>query len=166
MSNLVVITFDNEEEAGKVREAIRRLEHGGLISLDDSAVVVKDSSGKVHVKNQVDRGIIVGSVGGGLIGLMLGFIFFPIGGLIIGTLGGAAVGKLADLGVDQKFVKEIEAALQPSTSAIFLIVRQADPNAAMAALKPFKGTVYQTTLSTEAEETLRRVLSERQTTGE
>jgi uncharacterized membrane protein len=163
MSNLVVITFDNEEEAGKVRGAISRLEHGGLISLDDSAVVVKDTSGKVHVQNQVDRGIIVGAVGGGLIGLMLGFIFFPIGGLIIGTLGGAAVGKLSDLGVDQKFVKEIEAALQPGTSAIFLIVRQADPNAVVAALKPYKGTVYQSTLSSEAEETLRRVLSERQT---
>ena len=26
MSNLVVITFDNEEEAGKVREAIRQQE--------------------------------------------------------------------------------------------------------------------------------------------
>ena len=32
MSNLVVITFDNETEAGKVREAISRLEHGGQIS--------------------------------------------------------------------------------------------------------------------------------------
>lgn len=165
MSNLVVITFDNEEEAGKVREAVRRMEHGGLISLDDSAVVVKDMNGKVHVKNQVDRGVIVGAVGGGLIGLMLGFIFFPIGGLVIGTLGGALAGKLADLGVDQKFVKDIEAALQPGTSALFLIVRHADPNAAVAALKPYKGTVYQTTLSTEAEETLRRVLSERQTAG-
>jgi uncharacterized membrane protein len=164
MSNLVVITFDNEAEAGKVREAIRRLEHGGQISLDDSAVIVKDINGKVHVQNQVDRGIKVGAVGGGLIGLMLGFIFFPIGGLVLGTLGGALVGKLADLGVDQKFVKDVEAALQPGTSAIFLIVRQADPNAAVAALKPYKGTVYQSTLSTEAEETLRRVLNERQTT--
>jgi uncharacterized membrane protein len=166
MSNLVVITFDNEAEAGKVRESIRRLEHGGLISLDDSAVVVKDSSGKVHVQNQVDRGIIVGAVGGGLLGLMLGFFFFPIGCLIIGTLGGAAVGKLANLGVDQKFVKEVEAALQPGTSALFLIVRNADPNAVVAALKPYKGTVYQTTLATEAEETLRRILSERQTTAQ
>ena len=54
MSNLVVITFDNAEEAGKVREAIRQQEKGGRIKLDDSAVVVKDEQGKVHVKDQLD----------------------------------------------------------------------------------------------------------------
>jgi uncharacterized membrane protein len=69
---------------------------------------------------------------------------------------------MTDLGVDQKFVKEVETAMHPSTSAIFLLVRQADPNAALAALKPYKGTLYHTSLSTEAEESLRRVLSDRQ----
>jgi uncharacterized membrane protein len=162
MSNLIVITFDNEEEAGKVRDTVRQLQHQGLLSLDDSAVVVKDADGKVRVDNEIDRGIKVGAVGGGLIGLMLGFIFFPIGGLVLGTLGGALVGKMTDLGVDQKFVKDVQESMQPGTSAIFLIVRQADPNAALAALKPYKGTVYHTSLSTEAEESLRRVLKERQ----
>lgn len=163
MSQLVVITFDNEAEAGKVRDAVARLERGGSISLDDSAIVVKDASGKVLIQNQTDRGIKIGAVSGGLIGLLLGFIFFPLGGLILGTLGGALVGKLADLGVDQKFVKQVEAAMPAGTSALFLIVRQADPNAAIAALKPFRGRVYHTTLSTEAEETLKRVLSDKQT---
>jgi uncharacterized membrane protein len=37
-------------------------------------------------------------------------------------------------------------------------VRQADPNAALAALKPYNGHIYHTSLSTEAEESLRRVL--------
>jgi uncharacterized membrane protein len=101
-----------------------------------------------------------------LIGLMLGFIFFPIGGFVIGALGGALVGKFADLGVDQKFVKEVQESIEPGTSALFIIARQADPNAVVAALKPYKGTVYHSTLSTEAEETLRRTLNERQTSGE
>jgi uncharacterized membrane protein len=163
MSNLIVITFDNEEEAGKVRESVRQLQRQDLIRLDDSAVVVKDANGKVQVQNELDRGIKVGAIGGGVIGVMLGFIFFPLSGLIIGVLGGALVGKLTDLGVDQKFVKEVQEAMHPGTSAIFLIVRQADPNAALAALRPYKGTVYHTSLSTDAEESLRRALKERQT---
>jgi uncharacterized membrane protein len=162
MSNLVVIVFENEEDAGKVRESVRQLQRQNLLSLDDSAVVVKDANGKVKVQNEMDRGIKIGAIGGGLIGLMLGFIFFPLSGLILGTLGGALVGKMTDLGVDQKFVKEVETAMHPSTSAIFLLVRQADPNAALAALKPYKGTLYHTSLSTEAEESLRRVLDDRQ----
>jgi uncharacterized membrane protein len=123
-----------------VRESVRQLQRQDLISLDDSAVVVKDASGKVHVQNEVDRGIKIGAIGGG----------------------GALVGKLVDLGVDQKFVKDVQDAMQPGTSAIFLIVRQANPNAALAALKPYQGTVYHTSLSTDAEESLRRALKERQ----
>lgn len=162
MSDIVVITFENEQEAGKVREAARQLEKQGLLSLDDSAVIVKDANGKVRVDNEVDRGVKIGAVGGGLIGLMIGFIFFPLSGLILGAAGGALVGKLTNLGVDQKFVKDVEAAMHPGTSAIFLIVRQADPNAALAALKPFQGTLFHTSLSTDSEENLRRVLSQGQ----
>ena len=35
MSNLVVITFDEADEAGKVREALRSIEKQGQISLDE-----------------------------------------------------------------------------------------------------------------------------------
>ena len=161
MSNLVVITFDNEEEAGKVREAIRQQEKGGLIKLDDSAVVTKDTDGKVHVKNQVDRGVKIGGVTGGFLGLLIGSIFFPVAGVVVGVLGGMGVGALTDHGIQKSFVKEVSEEITPSTSAIFLIVREADPNAAVAALRPYKGKLLQTSLDSDEEETLRRALSER-----
>lgn len=161
MSNLVVITFDNMEEAGKVRESIRQQEKGGRISLDDSAVVVKDEDGKVHVKNQMDRGVKIGAVGGGLLGLLLAGIFFPVAGIVVGVLGGMGVGALADLGIQKKFVKEVSEGIEDGTSAIFLIVRDSDPNAALAALRPYKGTIYQTSLDPDDEETLRHTLSKR-----
>jgi len=158
MSHLIVITFDNAEEAGKVREALSKVEKGGYLSLDDSAVVVKDEAGKVHVKNEMDRGVAVGALGGGALGLIIGGLIFPIGGLILGALGGALIGSSMDLGVDKKFVKEVSEALQPGNSALFLLVRQANPDYAIRALEPYKGTVYQTSLPPEAEENLRRML--------
>lgn len=161
MSNLVVITFENEEEAGKVREAVRKLQNQSLLKLDDSAVVVKDAEGKVKVDNEMDRGVKVGAIGGGIVGVLLGSIFFPLGGLLLGALGGALVGSMVDLGVDQKFVKDVQDAMHPGTSAIFLIVRDADADAAIAALRPFKGTLFHTSMSTQAEENLRRVLKDR-----
>lgn len=162
MSNLVVIVFDNEDEAGKIRESLKSIEKQGLLSLDDSAVVVKDEDGQVHVKNELDRGVKVGIAGGGLIGLFIGFLFGgPIGALLIGAIGGGAVGALTDLGIQKSFVKEVSEALQPSSSAIFFIVRDSNPNAAVSALKPYKGDVYHTSLPPEAEETVRRVLSKR-----
>jgi uncharacterized membrane protein len=42
-----VITFDDEQQAGQVRESIRKLQDSGSMSLDDSAVIVKDQNGKI-----------------------------------------------------------------------------------------------------------------------
>ncbi len=160
MSNLVVITFDNMEEASKVREALKA--QSANISLDDSAVIVKDEEGEIHIKDEVDRGVAVGAVGGGALGLLIGGLLFPIGGLVLGAMGGALVGKLLDMGIDKKFIKQVSESLEPGSSALFVLVREANPNVALATLRPYKGTVYHTSLPPEAEEEVRRYLSRRQ----
>ena len=46
MSHLVVVTFDNPNEARKVRETLRSAQRVAYLNLDDSAVIVKDEEGK------------------------------------------------------------------------------------------------------------------------
>jgi uncharacterized membrane protein len=159
MGNIVVLTFDNMEDAGKVRESLRKLEKEGQLSLDDAAVVVKDEKGKIQVKGQMDRGVGVGMVGGGLLGLLLMGIF-PVGGIILGVLAGAGIGASLGLGVDKKFVKQIQEELKPGMSALFILSRQSNPAAVVAAVSPYSGHVYQTSLSPEDEATLRRILED------
>ncbi len=48
-----------------------------------------------------------------------------------------------------------------NSSALFIIVRDADPAFAVAALRPYEGKVLQTTLAPEDEETLRRALKKK-----
>lgn len=160
MSNLIVVTFDNPNEAGQVRQELRQLDRRGVISLDDAAVVVKEADGKLRIKNEPDRGLVIGAVGGGLLGLLL-VAMFPLAGIAIGAAGGALAGKLMDMGVDQKFVKEVAADLQPGNSALFVLVRDAEPAAALGALRPYKGTVHHTSLPPDTEAELRRVLAAR-----
>jgi uncharacterized membrane protein len=157
MTYLIVTIYNEIDEAEKVREDISKGEHQGYMSLDDSAVVVKDQEGKVHVKNQVDRGIKIGAASGGFLGLLLA-IFFPIGGLVIGALGGALLGKLFNMGIDKKFVQEVSDALKPGSSALFIIIRNAEPAYAVGVLEKYKGTVYHTNLPTELEDELRKEL--------
>jgi uncharacterized membrane protein len=160
MAQWIVIVFENEDEAHAVRENLRKLENSGDLALDDAQVVSRDLEGKVHSKGQIDRGVGVGAVGGGLIGLLLAGLFFPIAGIVIGALAGAGIGKMAGLGVDKKFIKEVQEAVKPGTSALFLVVRHANFAALRAMLQPHEGSIYQTSISPEDEETLKRALSD------
>jgi len=159
MQNLVVLTFQDAEEAGQVREALRQAQRAHTISLDDSAIVVKDEDGTIHIQNEIDRGVKVGAVGGSLLGLLIGLLFGgPIGSMLVGAVGGILGGNLANLGIDEQFIEQVANALEPGNSALFVVVREADPEAAVEALKPFQGNVYYTLLPDEAEAELRRVL--------
>src|SRR5262245_15184115 len=73
MSQLVVITFDDEEQAGRALQSIRQVERQGQLKLNDTAVVVKDKEGRVHTKNEVSSATETGAVIGGVIGGLLTF---------------------------------------------------------------------------------------------
>jgi uncharacterized membrane protein len=156
---LVVFTFDEENEARGALEALRNLEKAGRLKIDDSAVIRRAEDGKVHVDNKIDSSVKSGAAIGGMLGLIIGGLLFPIGGLILGAAGGAAFGKMMETGVDKKFVEDVSNSLQPGSSALFVTSSGGDPAAVVAALRPFKGTVYHTNLSSEAEQSLRSALS-------
>ena len=160
MSNLIVLTFESSEEAEKVHEALKEGKKSGILDIDDAAVIEKDSDGKVHVKNQISHGTWTATGVGGLLGLLVGMIFFPIGGLVLGLAGGALVGRLLHMGIDGKFVKDVEAELKPGTSALFILTSKENPTAELAILRNYKGKVLQTTLDTEMEESLKKSLSD------
>jgi uncharacterized membrane protein len=61
-------------------------------------------------------------------------------------------------GVDGAFVRDVRTELLPGTSALFVLARGGDVSALAAALEPYRGTLRQTNLDTDAEESLRRAL--------
>jgi uncharacterized membrane protein len=162
MSHLTVLTFEDVEQGGEVLETLKKLQSSGNVKIDDAALIVKAESGKVEVKNQMDTGTKWGAVGGGMIGLMLASVFFPIAGIVIGALGGALVGKTLNLGVDKKFVRDVTESLKPGSSAVFVITSHGNPDLMAAALRPYKGTVYQTTLPEDAVEALEDALKKKE----
>lgn len=157
MSDLIVVTFDRLEDARAAMREIRTLEGESLIELEDTAIVERAADGTVHVKNELTGATEKGAVIGALAGAILLF-FFPIVGLALGAAAGAAIGSLFQTGVEAKFVDDVKRQLSPGRSALFLVVRRADADAVTAAMRPFKGEVLQTTLSTDAAEQLREAL--------
>ncbi len=159
-NNLIVLAFDTMDEAEQVHQALVSAKNQGVLSIDDAAVVVKDTDGKVQVKNQVSRGTWITTGVGGALGLLIGTIFFPIGGLVLGLAGGALVGKFMDLGVDGNFVKDVGEQIQPGTSALFVLTRDENAAGVLAVLRQFQGRVLQTTLDSEADEAIRKALGD------
>jgi uncharacterized membrane protein len=162
MSNLVVLTFNDTEQAGQVYEALKKAKSSGFLKIDDAAVIVKEESGKVVMHNRADAGTQWGAVGGGILGLLLAGVFFPVAGLAVGALGGALLGKVLDKGVDQKFVRDVTEALKLGSSALFMIGQAENRDGVAAALRPFQGTIYQTTLPPEAVNALHDALKSKE----
>jgi uncharacterized membrane protein len=150
------MTFEGKDEAFRVRDALKSMQKEGQLGIDDYAVISKDEAGKIDVKNVVDKGVKYGAIGGGILGVLLSFMF-PLAGLAIGVAGGALVGKSLDMGVDKKFVKDVSESLGPNSSALF-VIGKGEPRVLVAALEPFKGTLYQTTLDSELEQQIRDAL--------
>jgi uncharacterized membrane protein len=159
-SNLTVLAFDDMETAEEVHQALVHAKNQGLIVIEDAAVVVKDEDGKVKVDNQVARGTWAASAVGGGLGLLIGSIFFPIGGLVLGLAGGALVAKSMDLGVDGKFVDEVGKKISPGTSALFVLSSGGNESAILAVLREYEGHVLQTTLDSETEEHIKKALKD------
>jgi uncharacterized membrane protein len=158
MSNIVVITFDDENQAESVLKSLKSLEHRDKLRINDAAVIVKNAEGKVHIKNMTEVGVKVGAVTGGFLGLLIGGLLFPIAGLALGIAGGALVGKTFETGVDKKFINEVKNSLQPGTSGILFIVGREDADLLIAALEPYNGKLYQTSFDSDVEAELRKSL--------
>jgi uncharacterized membrane protein len=152
MSNLVVVAFDDEMKADEAMVAAVRLQKHFLIDVEDAAIVVKTTKGRIKVRETVDitagRGATVGGWWGLLIGVLLGG---PIGGVLWGAGFGALFGKLVDLGIDESFMRELGATLEPGNSAVFFLLRSANPEAALAELARFDGTVLHTSFPAAVE---------------
>jgi uncharacterized membrane protein len=160
MSNLVVLAFETETEAELMRDDLLQMQKEHIIGLEDAAVAIKYKDGKTKIK-QVQNLSGAGALGGAFWGFLIGLIFLvPLFGLVVGAAAGAFIGKYQDIGVDDKFIKEVGNTIQPGTSALFLLVREATPDKVVEGLKKYKNVkVLKTSLSAEQEEKLRHAFA-------
>jgi uncharacterized membrane protein len=159
MSTLVVIGYDDRFKAEEVRLKLMKLQKEYLIDLEDAVVVTKDEKGKVKLHQAVNL-TAAGAVSGGFWGSLVGLIFLnPLLGLAVGATTGAVSGALTDVGIDDKFMKELAETLAPGSSALFVLVRKATPDKVLEEIKGTGGKVLKTSLSHEDETKLQAALS-------
>ncbi|MDA0160023.1 DUF1269 domain-containing protein [Solirubrobacter ginsenosidimutans] len=165
MSNLVAVAFPDRATAEEVMATLGRLQTEHAIELEDAVIVTRDDKGKVklHQSNKLAAG---GALGGALWGGLIGLIFFvPLFGMAIGAATGAATGALTDVGVDDNFMKDLGAKLQPGGAAVIVLIHKSTPDKVLPEIAGFGGEVIQTSLDDDAEQRLRHVLETRSATA-
>jgi uncharacterized membrane protein len=160
MSDLVVIAFPTEAKAEEVRQKLLAMQKDYLIELGDAVVAVKDSNGNIKL-NQLINTTAAGAVTGTFWGALIGLIFLmPLAGAALGAASGTLGGYLTDVGIDDKWMKETAAAIQPGTAALFVLVRKVTADKVLERLKGEGGTVLKTSLDYTKEAALQAALAE------
>lgn len=166
MAELLVIGFENPFDADRVLTEMSRLKKEHLIDLEDAVVVVRAPDGQVNIKqsvNLVGLGAAQGGLSGALWGGLIGLLFLnPLAGMAVGAAAGAGSGALTgnmiDYGIDDGFISKMAETLRPDTSALFLLVRKAQPEKVLAELKGFSGRILRSSLSPEQEAKLQAAI--------
>ncbi len=158
MSTLVVVAYDNEFKADEVRLKLLKIQKDYLVSVEDAVVAKRDAKGKVKL-HQMYSLAASGAAGGGFWGLLVGMLFLnPLLGFAAGAGTGAVAGALADVGINDKFMKEMAENLTEDSSMLFLLLDNIVFDKVLEELKGEGGNIIQTSLSHNDEEKLRAVL--------
>jgi len=165
MSSLVAIAYPDQDTAERVRSELVQASKERLVSLEDAVVVTRDAEGKVKL-HQGTNLTGVGAATGALWGSLIGLLFLaPLLGLAVGAASGALGGKLTDIGVDDNFLKELGAKLEPNMAALIVLGTTNTPDKLLERVSGFGGHVIQSSLTSDAEERLSDALGQRTATA-
>jgi uncharacterized membrane protein len=160
MSTLIAIAYPDRDTADRVRGELIEATKEHLLRLEDAVVVECDADGKIKL-HQASSTAGVGALGGAAWGGLIGLLFLaPLFGMAIGAASGAIAGKLTDTGVNDNFMRELGAKLQPGKAALIALGSAEARDKLMERISPYGGDVIQTSLDHEDEERLRAALGQ------
>ncbi len=182
MASLIVVGFKKDKfRASEVLNELVEMDYAWTIDLDDAVAAYRDYNGKLRIdasyQATTGEGAAFGGLLGSLIGFTLGAIAAPVtagataaaGVLAAGALGGGVLGAAGgamdakwwkdDFGIPDDFVRDVGALVQPGDSAIYALLRKADPTLVAAKLRDYGGVVLSTTLSPEQARQVQEILS-------
>jgi uncharacterized membrane protein len=162
VDHIIGVSFDKVTRADEVLLSLIHLQQEGEIALADAVVVWKDEEERVHVRQTVDptpgRSALTGSIWGMLVGLLFGGPVF-LATAAAGAGGAALMAKLVDLGLDDRWVKEVGRWLDPGTSALLILVSDGVRPIVVKELGRFEGQVLYCTFPEAVRRELERALA-------
>ncbi|MBB3084487.1 DUF1269 domain-containing protein [Geodermatophilus sabuli] len=161
MATMTVWKFPTAHGADRAEATLKDLQRRELIQIHDAAIVSWPEGAKKPKTRQLRNMTSAGALGGAFWGMLFGLIFFvPLLGMAIGAGMGALTGSMADVGIDDSFIRRMREEIQPGTSALFVLSSNAVVDKVKEAFEGQQMILVETNLSHEQEGKLREVFSE------
>ena len=153
MSTLVVIVYNELHKAEELRIELQRIQSKYLLDLAEVVVAVNDERGKIkldHAGDLTNRSAVYGGAGPTFANL-----------IFMNAAAGLSTGALANLGINDHFMKKLTATLVPGSSALFILTRSPSPDKdqMLEEVKGQGGKILLTSLSAEDHARLEAALS-------
>lgn len=159
MADLIIIAYDSLATAEAARKKLVELQGEYLIELGDAAIAEREAGGGVKLHQPVNL-TAVGAASGGMWGALIGMLFLnPLLGAAMGAGAGALSGKFTDIGINDQFMKDAAASIEPGHAALCVLVRKVTADKVLPAMAPFGGKVLRTNLTAEQEAKLQAALN-------
>src|SRR5512139_857853 len=108
MATLTVLKFETADGAEKALRVVQDLSKQNLINLHDAAIVTWPEGKKKPKTEQLHDLKGAGALSGAFWGMLFGLIFFvPLLGLAVGAAMGALTGSMADIGINDEFIRSV-----------------------------------------------------------
>jgi uncharacterized membrane protein len=162
VATLSVLRFNDPDGADRVLVALQGMQERQMITLQDAAVIRWPQGNRKPKTHQLHSTAGAGAMGGAFWGFLFGLIFFvPFLGAAIGASMGGLTGSLADVGIDDDFIKQVREKVTEGTSALFALTSDASaPDKVIDELKHYDFEIISTNLPDEQEKQLREAFAQ------
>jgi uncharacterized membrane protein len=161
MATLTVWKFDSPRGAEDALVLLERMQKEELVQINDAAYVTWPEGKKKPKTEQLHKLTSAGALGGSFWGLLFGLIFFvPLLGMAVGAAMGALSGSMADVGIDDDFIRQVRANVTPGTSALFVMTSGVVVDKVLDEFKNTGASLLSTNLSQEQEAKLREAFAD------
>jgi uncharacterized membrane protein len=143
VDSVVVVGFSQNSQAYEGFSALKSLSDQQKITARSAAVVERDQTGTLQIKDSFDADTGVATVGGGFVGMLLGVIGGPVG-MVLGLTGGALAGGSFELrGADEQdeVLTQLNAAINPGHTVLVAQVNEPTVEVLDKAMGDLGGTV-------------------------
>lgn len=145
MERMLVVVFSDESKSYEGSRVLNLLDAEGSITVHAESVVSKNADGTATVK-QADGEFPIRTVEGTMLGSLIGLLGGPAG-FGIGAAAGTMAGNIGDLyaaGVDEDFLNDVSAALEPGKCAVVADVSEEWVTPVDTRMEALGGAVFRT----------------------